>query len=213
MSENTATAPVVATPVVATPVVAVQREIQAVAETAVRLMPAYKIRKTNANTFRNLTLVEDEKTNWKKGLIYLIARYSKGINFEMWMYGSKKSAGLAQFNDQVRPLAVGAIKCESLGHALKLRLQLPDAATDAETEAVILGFMEAVEPTLQAIREKIVVVVSKKETKAAAPVAPVVPVAPVEPEAPATEPAAPAAAAPVLSKRQMKKAAKAAKKV
>ena len=162
------------------------RTFEQIANVAVAVMPVYKVRDTKSTTFRCLTLVEDEKINWKKGLVYLIARYSKGVNLEMWMYSTKGGAELAQFNDLIRPLAVGNIKSEALGKALKLRLQLADTMTDEEIETAIKGMMEAVEPTLQAIREKIVIAVSKKETKKA--------------EKPAAD--------GQLSKRQQKKAAK-----
>jgi len=200
----------VVAPVEVKAVVVEARDITKVAEMAVLASPNYKIRAGKADTFKNLTLAEDEKTNWKKGLIYLIARYSKGVNFELWMYSTKKGAHLAEFNNLIRPLAVGEVKCETLGHALKLRLQLVDTLTDEEVTAKITAFMTAIEPTLQAIREKIAVVVSKKETEAAAPApapaAEVVAEVPVEisVEVPAEE-------APV-SKRQAKKAAKRAAK-
>ena len=172
---------VVAAPVVVAPV----REIGTVAAVAVKVSPSYKVRAQKAKTFVNLTLVEDEKVNWKKGLIYLIARYSKGVNFELWMYSTKKGAHLAEFNDLIRPLADESVKCESLGLALKLRLQLPDAMSDDAVEAAIEKFMSRIEPVLNEIRAKIKVDVSEKKTAKAKKVA-----APAEtPAAPANDPA------------------------
>ena len=191
-------------------VVVPARTIESIANVAVRLSPAYMVRKTASTTFRCLTLAENEKVNWKKGLVYLIARYSKGVNLEMWMYSTKGGAELAQFNDQIRPLATGAIKCESLGKALKLRLQLADSMSDEAVEVAITEMMDAVEPTLQAIREKIVIAVSKKETKTAAKAAATdeapAPEVPADATAPATE------GEQAMSKRQQKKAAKRAAK-
>lgn len=198
--------------VVPAPAQVVVRDIVSVAEAAVRLMPTYKIRKTNSKTFRCLTLAEDENVNWKKGLVYLIARYKAGVNLEMWMYSTKGGAHLAEYNDQIRPLAKGAIKCESLGSALKLRLPLADAMKTEDMEAAILEFMSSVEPTLTELRTKITVHVSKKETKAKAKTEATAetkaetPVEETKVEAPAAE--APAAKAAPLSKRQQKKAAK-----
>ena len=212
---NAAVVPVVEAPVAALPV-AIQRTIQAVADAGVRLVPAYCIHKTFSETFRCLTPGADEKLNWKKGLVYFIARYSKGVNFELWMYSTKGGAHLAEYKDMIRPLAVGATKCEPCGQALKLRLQIADAMKDEDIDAAILEFMTRNEPVLAAIREKIVVHVSEKKTVAPAPAAPVTEVVPVvepAPEAPAPEAPAPAEAAapavePVVSKRQAKKAAK-----
>jgi len=182
------------------------RTFEQIANVAVAVMPVYKVRDTKSTTFRCLTLVEDEKINWKKGLVYLIARYSKGVNLEMWMYSTKGGAELAQFNDLIRPLAVGNIKSEALGKALKLRLQLADTMTDEEIETAIKGMMEAVEPTLQAIREKIVIAVSKKETKKAEKPAAETTAEAAAPQVPETTEAP--AADGQLSKRQQKKAAK-----
>ena len=150
---------------VTVPVTVSIREINAIADLAVQLVPEYKIRDQKADTFRNLTLAADEKINWKKGLIYLIAQYSKGVNFELWMYSTKGGAHLSEFNDQIRPLAIGAVKCEKLGHALKLRLQLQDTMKDEEVETAIKEFMTRIEPTLNEIRGKIKVDVSEKKTK------------------------------------------------
>lgn len=174
---------VVAAPVVVAPV----REISAVANLAVKVSPAYKIRAQKATTFVNLTLVEDEKINWKKGLIFLICRYSKGVNFELWAYSSKKGAHLAEFNDQIAVLADDSVKCESLGLAKKLRLQLPDAMSDDAVEATIEKFMSRIEPTLQEIRSKVVVVVSEKKTPKAEKVAAPVETAPQQPNDPAPD--------------------------
>jgi hypothetical protein len=187
------------------------REIDAIAQVAVRLSPAYKIHKTASTTFRCLTLAADEAINWKKGLVYLIARYSKGVNLEMWMYSTKGGAHLADYNDLIRPLATGAIKAESLGKALKLRIQLADTMTDEEVEVAIKGMMDAVEPTLQAIREKIVIAVSKKETKKTAKAAAPADETPA-PQVPADATAPAAEGEPAMSKRQLKKAAKRAAK-
>lgn len=140
------------------------REIQSIADLAVKVSPNYMIRKTESTTFRCLTLLENEKENWKKGIVYFIARYSKGVNFEMWMYSTKGGAQLAEFNDLIRPLAIGSVKVESLGHALKLRLQLPDAMKDEDVESAIKEMMDRIEPTLQEIRGKIKIVVSEKKT-------------------------------------------------
>ena len=188
------------------------RDFAKVAEVAARVSPTYKIRDTKSTTFRCLTLIDNEKVNWKKGLVYLLARYSKGVNLEMWMYSTKGGAELAQFNDMIRPLATGSIKCEALGKALKLRLQLADSLSDEAVETAIKEMMDAVEPTLQAIREKIVIAVSKKETKKAAKPATEATDETPAPQVPAetTDATAPAADAP-LSKRQQKKLAKRAK--
>ena len=152
---------------VVNPVVVAPREIATIAEIAVKVSPTYKVRAQKAKTFVNLTLVEDEKTNWKKGLIYLITRYSKGVNFELWMYSTKKGAHLVEFNDQVATLADESVKCEALGLAKKLRLQLADTLSDDAVEAAIEKFMSRIEPVLNEIRSKITIEVSKKETKKA----------------------------------------------
>jgi hypothetical protein len=171
---------------VVNPVVVSPRDITAVAAVAVKVSPSYKVRAQKAKTFVNLTLVEDEKVNWKKGLIFLITRYSKGVNFELWMYSTKKGAHLSEFNDQVSALADESVKCEALGLAKKLRLQLADTLSDDAVEAAIEKFMSRIEPTLNEIRGKVTVVVSEKKTPKAKKVA-----APAETPAsvPANDPA------------------------
>jgi hypothetical protein len=177
------------------PVVEV-RDINVVAEKLVSLAPAYKIRKTESNTFRCVTLSEDEALNWKKGLVYFIARYSKGINLEFWLYDTKGGVGLAQFNDLFRPLAKDGITCEPCGKAVKLRIQLPDADVEEIMITKITGFLAVIEPVATEVRTKIVINVSPKKTAKAktvapAPVTEVAPPNPVLPEIP-EEPAIPA---------------------
>ena len=158
--------PVVAESTVSAPVAVVARDVDAVTAAFIAAAPHYKMRKTNSKTFRPITLVTDEDLNWKKGLVFLAARFSKGVNLEFWMYGAKGGAHLAEYNDQISALASDVIKCESCGLAKKLRIQIKDTATDEEMNAQITAFLAAIEPTVNEIREKVQVVVSKKETKA-----------------------------------------------
>jgi hypothetical protein len=178
--------------VVVAPVVPVVRDIAAVAGRVAQIIPTYKVRAGNAKTFVNLTLIEDEKINWKKGLIYLLCRFSKGVNLELWLYSTKGGAHLSQFNDKFRALASDSIKCEKLQHAVKLRIQLLDSDSDEVVDAKIKAFTDAIEPTVTEVRALVPApVVSKKETKAESKVE-----AKTE-ETPAVEaPTAPAASAP-----------------
>jgi len=163
MSENTV---VVAEATVVAPVVVTERTMDQVAAIAVELVPGYKVLQNRSTTFKNLTLIENEKENWKKGLIYLICRYSKGINLEMWMYSTKKGAHLVEHVPTVRTQAQEkGYEVVSLGLAIKVRLQIPHLLSDEEMRAKIQEFMTHLEPTLQEIRGKIPTV-SKKETKA-----------------------------------------------
>lgn len=208
MSEQNVVDQTVVTPAAVVPVV---RDIEQILTVALELAPAYKMRKTNSKTFRCMTPIENENANWKKGLVYLAARYSKGINFELWLYSTKKGAHLAEFNDKFRTLANDTIKCEALGLAVKLRVQLPDAMADDVVRSTIEKFLATVEPTVTEVRALVPAVVSKAETakaaKAAAEAAKTVAV----PEVPVVEATTEVAEAPV-SKRQAKKAAKRAAK-
>ena len=148
-------------------VVPVVRDIVSVANKVVQIIPTYKVRAGKAKTFKNLTLIEDEKMNWKKGLIYLLCRFSKGVNLELWMYSTKKGAHLAEFNGRFAALATNGIICDPLGLAKKLRIQLLDSDSDEVVDAKIKAFTDAIEPTVTEVRALVPApVVSKKETKA-----------------------------------------------
>jgi len=138
--------------VVAAPIVVEARDIDVVAEAFVTARPEYKIRKTNSKTFRCTTLAENEGINWKKGLVYMINRYSKGINLEMWAYSPKGGVHLAEFNPKFEALASDTIKCEPLGHARKLRIQILDTATTEEMTTQIVSFLDTIEPTVAEVR-------------------------------------------------------------
>lgn len=161
MSENTVETPAPA-------IVAVSaRDIDTVANQVMVVMPQYKIRKTSSNTYRNLTLAEDENVNWKKGLVYFIARYAKGVNLEFWLYSAKGGAHLAEHKDAFKILTeqnAELYTIEPLGHAIKIRTKIPDAMTDEEMANQIKAFSEGIEPIAQEVRAKIVIV-SKKDTK------------------------------------------------
>lgn len=187
--------------VVTAPAQVVVRDIDLVAKKMMELAPAYTIRKTGSKTFRCLTLAENENENWKKGLVYFMARYSKGVNVEHWLYSTKGGVHLMEYNDLFRALATDQIKCEPCGKAVKLRIQVLDSDTDEVMAQKITDFMNAIEPTVTEVRSKVVVHVSPKKTsKAKAEVAapaeptPVEPVTAVVPEIPSipeeiTEPA------------------------
>jgi hypothetical protein len=137
------------------PAKANERSILDIAQKVCEIMPIYKVRDGRANTFRNLTLAEDETANWKKGLIYFISRYSKGVNLEFWLYSTKGGAHLKDYNDSIRSLVYDGIVCEPCGHAVKLRCQLPDEMSQDDVEQKIRTFVETIEPVAADIRSKI----------------------------------------------------------
>lgn len=147
-------------------------EVRSIDDVAVvfvnNIAPTYKIRKTASTTFRCATLIENEEVNWKKGLVYMITRYSKGVNVEMWLYSSKGGSHLAEYNGKFRALATEQIKCEPCGHAVKLRIQLPDTLTNAEVNTQMHAFFAAVDPTVAEVRGLVPVqAVTEKTTKKA----------------------------------------------
>ena len=142
------------------------RSIDVVAELFVKNASAYKIRKTASKTFRCLTLTENENANWKKGLVYMVNRYAKGVNLELWLYSTKGGAHLAEFKDKFEALASDTIKCEPLGHAVKLRTQILDATTEDDADAQIAAFIAAVDPTVTTVRDLVpAAVVKEKKAK------------------------------------------------
>lgn len=145
-----------------------ERSIDLIVKTFIETIPAYVQRKTNSTTFRCMTVKENENVNWRKGLVYLTARYSKGVNLEFWLYSTKGGVHLMEHNETFRKLATGEIKCEPCGKAVKLRIQLPDSLSDEEVVAKIKSFTDAIEPTVTEVRAKVPAVVSKKETAEAA---------------------------------------------
>lgn len=153
----------------------VARDIDVVTEGFIKVNPTYKVRKTESKTFRPITLIENEKVNWKKGLVYLTARFSKGVNLEMWVYNPDGGEGLAKFNGRFQALVSESIVSKPCGKAIKLRCQILDTDTEDEMMAKIEAFSKAVEPTVTEVRAEIPdpVIVSKKETaKVEAPVVP-----------------------------------------
>jgi hypothetical protein len=144
------------------------REIDAVAAEFMKICPSYKVRKTASKTFRCMTPADDEAANWKKGLVYFITRFSKGVNLEMWCYSTKSGAHLAAYNDRFKALAGDTIKCEPLGHAVKLRIQIKDTADDTAVTEQITAFLATVEPVVTEVRAEIPapVVAEKKAPKA-----------------------------------------------
>lgn len=134
------------------PAKAEARDIDVVAEAFVTAHPEYKVRKTASKTFRCTTLAENENVNWKKGLVYMINRFAKGVNVEMWAYSQKGGAHLAEFNGKFEALASDTIKCEPLGHARKLRIQVLDTDTVEVMNAKIVSFLETIEPTVTEVR-------------------------------------------------------------
>jgi hypothetical protein len=104
----------------------------------------------------------------------------------MWAYSTKGGAHLKEHNEMFRVLANAKITCLPLGHAVQLRIQIPDQMADENVGAEITEFFNIVDPVVEQVRSKIVVSVKeskKKEkvekTEAPAP-APVEAVAPIE---------------------------------
>jgi len=212
MDKNTVTenAEIVNTEVkVETPAV-VPVSVQELAEGVVAVLPILMVRPTESKDYRILGTVAKSEMNWRKGLIYQVLSYSKGLILEAQLYSVKKGAHLAEYKGKFEALITEEIQCLPKGLACRLKIKLPLALGKDGMVAKAVEFINLVEPHFEEVREllKDEDFLSKKEiaalAKAAAPAKVEEPAA----EAPATEPAVTEPTAEAPAPTVVKQAAK-----
>lgn len=175
-------------------------------ETATKIaagVPGLKVRATNSKGYRCIVTEANEDLNWKKGLFFQLNPNAKGFVFELELYSVKGGAHLAEVAPRFAKFASTEIACLKKGFACRLSMKLPFALGEEAIVAKAVEMINLVNPEVEAVRAELKDedFVSKKESKAKAPVAAEAPAA----EAPTAEPTTPEAPAPQAVAKAAKK--------